>query len=177
MKTLFITVGISGSGKTKLSERVAAALNIDHHSSDAIRGEVCNGNESDQSKNGLVFKILHERIDKSLSEGRSVIADTTAIAPKSRKEFRQMALKHGAKTVALVMTTPLEESIQYNNDRARVVPVEAIHRQFNSLIVPDNAEMNEVAYVNWKDDIAIVNVPGQLPFDYYSINEFIQRYV
>lgn len=148
MKTLYITIGVSGSGKSTTAKRLAEHLNIPRFSSDEIRGELCNGDQTDQSKNGLVFKIFHERIEKALETG-SVIADATNVKQHDRNVLRKFAMKHGAHIIAIVMDTPKEECLINNKNRDRVVPDFVIEKQWNDFMQYKPSEFNERILVGW----------------------------
>ena len=77
----YMLVGISGSGKSFVAEQVKRIyknhlVNIEVHSSDAIRKELW-GDENDQQNPQKVFQILHKRVKNALSEGKDVIYDAT----------------------------------------------------------------------------------------------------
>ena len=57
---LYIMVGLSASGKSTIAKQIAEKENCIIISSDAIRGEICDGGVADQSKNDEVFKIFHK---------------------------------------------------------------------------------------------------------------------
>ena len=81
---LYIMVGLSASGKSTISKEIAKEKDCVIVSSDAIRGEICEGGVIDQSKNDTVFRIFYQRIKDNLKEGKNVIADATNITIKAR---------------------------------------------------------------------------------------------
>lgn len=151
MKTLYLMVGISASGKSTFAEKMAAVSGIPRISSDDIRGELCNGDMTDQSKNYQVFQTVYRRIADALQKG-DAIADATNKSIKERKEYRKIALDSGAQIVAIVMTTNLEMCLEANAVRDRVVPVDVIHRQFSQLVQPSLEEVSDIVYVDWKNN-------------------------
>jgi predicted kinase len=76
--TIFITVGLPGSGKSTWMENHKEELDMIIHSSDAIREEF--GNINDQSKNDLVFQTLHNRVKEDLLNGKNVCYDATNLS-------------------------------------------------------------------------------------------------
>ena len=148
MKTLYIAIGVSGSGKSTFAERLAKHLNIPRISSDEIRGELCNGDQTDQSKNGLVFKIFHERLEKVLETG-SVVADATNVKQHDRNVLRKFAIKHGAHIIAIVMNLTKEECHTNNKNRDRVVPDFVIEKQWANFEQYNPSEFTERITVNW----------------------------
>lgn len=175
MKTLFLMVGISGSGKSVFSEKLAKAWNIPRFSSDEIRGELCNGDMTDQSKNGLVFQVLHDRVDKALKTG-SVIADATSVKAADRKQFRKIALQNSAQVIAVVMTTQPEDAKKYNASRDRIVPEFVIDKQFNAFTVPTLAEASEVWLVTWWEDLIGVQKPNHFELGLYNTQQLLEIY-
>lgn len=73
---LIVMVGLSASGKSSYAKELENEnpTNTIVISSDAIREEIC-GSVEDQSKNGEVFRIFHERIRRNLEDKKDVIAD------------------------------------------------------------------------------------------------------
>jgi len=153
MATLFIMVGISGSGKSTYAKAIELQLKqkgseVGIVSTDEIRGEICGGNQSDQSKNSEVFKIAHSRIEEILSLGVNVIFDATNLARDDRKIPIKIARENGAKVVAIVLNTPLTVSIERNRTRERVVPTPVIWRQQGRFHSPTPDEVDEVLHIN-----------------------------
>lgn len=68
---LIVMVGLSASGKSSYAKELEKEnpTNTIVISSDAIREEIC-GRVEDQSKNGEVFRIFHERIRRNLERKR-----------------------------------------------------------------------------------------------------------
>lgn len=139
---LFIMVGISASGKSTIANRIAERENCVIVSSDAIRGEICEGGVSDQSKNDEVFKIFYKRIRSNLAIGHNVIADATNLTIKSRKAIFEAVNKVGCNVIAFVVDKKLENCINDNASAHREypVPVEVIYRQYGNYQAPSYEE-------------------------------------
>ena len=62
LPTFYMMMGISGSGKSSIADHIVRRENSETviHASDDIRAEL--GDVNDQTKNDLVFKILHSRV-------------------------------------------------------------------------------------------------------------------
>ena len=72
---LMLTVGISGSGKSKFAQ-LAKDIFVDVEvNADNVRAEL--GDISDQSKNAEVFERVDELVNQNLAGGRSVILSNT----------------------------------------------------------------------------------------------------
>ena len=82
--TLWITCGLSGSGKSTIATQIAnenpSTVIV---SSDAIC-EALTGHYEDQEHNEEAFKIFHDRIRKNLENKKNVIADATNLTMKSQ---------------------------------------------------------------------------------------------
>ena len=72
-------IGIPGSGKTEMANKLAAQYGAAVFSSDNIRKELT-GNESDQTVNDKVFKTMFERTCATLNDGVSAIYDATNLS-------------------------------------------------------------------------------------------------
>lgn len=144
-KELNITlmVGIPGSGKSyeaqKLIERGWADVVI---SSDALRKELLD-DETCQTQNEKVFREYYKRMADYLKAGKSVVLDATNINIKMRK----IAFQHieackidGLKVYAYVVNTPLDQIIEQNKGRERVVPTEVINKYLSMYQHPQKYE-------------------------------------
>ena len=122
---LYVTVGLVASGKSTWAETHKEELNAIIHSSDEIRKEL--GDVNDQSKNELVFKILHQRIKDDLQAGKNVIYDATNLNRKRRIHFLQNELKGiPCEKICLLFATPYEICLSNNFARDRQVPEEVL---------------------------------------------------
>ena len=139
---LYIMVGLSGAGKSTIAQQLAEDENCVIVSSDDIRGEICEGGVSDQSKNEEVFKIYHKRIKQNLLAGNNVIADATNITIKSRRctfialrgiEYHSIAYIIPKKVVDCLIDN-------VSNRRSNPVPEEVIYRQRGNFQIPFKEE-------------------------------------
>lgn len=152
MANLFVMIGISGSGKSTyakklLEELKAAGAEGIIISSDAIRGEICNGDQTDQSRNKQVFETAHRRIDESLSLGVNVIWDATNLSREERAHPLAIARKHKVEAIAIELRTPLTVSIERNRFRERVVPTPVIWKQQGRYFPATKQEFSKIMTV------------------------------
>lgn len=139
MTTLYIMVGISGSGKSTIAQELVDKSYEEPKpiivSSDSIREELF-GDINDQEHNSEVFSEVHKRIKANIKT-RSVIVDATNITVKSRRAILNCILKkHDVRVVAMVMTTAVGICRTLNAKRDRVVPDYVINRQAGKFEIP-----------------------------------------
>ena len=82
MSVCTMLVGVSGSGKDFLSEKLSRS-GAKIFSSDKIREEFY-GDESIQKDHSIIFNELHKRIIKSLQSGEDCIYNATNLSSKRR---------------------------------------------------------------------------------------------
>lgn len=162
----YIMIGISASGKSTIAKQLAERDNCVIISSDAIRGEICPGGVSDQSKNEEVFKIFHKRIKENLLKSSNVIADATNITIKARKAIFDAVKNIDCYKIGYIVVKSIEDCIKNNkNSNRTAVPDEVIYKQvkkfqipfynegFDYIIIDDFNESNYVSYspkyVDW----------------------------
>ena len=160
MADLYWMIGISGSGKSTIAEKLSKEKNAYIISSDKIREELY-GDENIQGDPQEVFKRVHSRILTYLSTGFDVIYDATNISFKNRKKlFKLLKDKYiNARNIAVVMTTPLNICINNNNSRARVVPENVIMKQYKSFNIPFFEEgFDEIILNGWFENKPITKI-------------------
>ena len=118
-------VGIPGSGKSTYAKKLAELMDVNIISSDDIREEL-SGDASNQKINKDVFRLVYQRMNKSLRNGKNVLVDSTAISSRARATFIKNAAQFKCLKIAWVVDTDLEECIKRNNNRDRVVPENVI---------------------------------------------------
>lgn len=151
MSTIYVTVGMPGSGKSHWAETHKEELNAVVHSSDSIRAELLN-DVNDQSKNELVFKILHQRIKDDLRAGKNVIWDSTNLNRKRRIHFLNNELRDiSCEKICVLFATPWEQCLANNFARDRQVPEEVLCRMYKSFEVPGYAEQWDDIQIVWWD--------------------------
>lgn len=142
MISLYMTIGLPGSGKSHwASEQDAKVV-----SSDAIREELF-GDVNDQNHNNEVFNEVHNRIQNYLKQRFNVVYDATNLSSKRRKGFLNTVPKFVRK-VAVVFCTDYDICLKRNAERDRHVPEEVIERMYKRLTLPTHLEgFDQIEYV------------------------------
>jgi len=106
--TMFITVGLTGSGKSTMAYALAKRLGITVISSDVIRKQMANipltEKHHDEMNTGIyspeffdkTYKKMNSDAEDILRQGDSVILDATFIKEEYRQNARKLAEKTGA---------------------------------------------------------------------------------
>lgn len=118
MPTLYLYVGLPGSGKTTHAKLLAEEIDGVIVSSDGIRAEWY-GNEAIQGDPSQIFLEVENRCKNALGAGRSVIMDATNMNAKKRANFlKRMPECH---KVCVVMAVPFDVCIKRDEERSRSV--------------------------------------------------------
>lgn len=152
MSTLYVMVGVSGSGKSTWANNLALVMGAVVVSSDAIRGELY-GDESIQSDPAKVFEIVHSRVASNLDSGITTIMDATNLSSKRRRALCEKFHNHTC--VAVVVPVTLEEAVRRDFLRDRHVGERVIRKQIsqfemvrpnegfcNIIVVQSNTKVN-----------------------------------
>ena len=103
--TLFITCGLSGSGKSVVASELSFQLGLEHCSSDPVRKQLAGIPPTERRSGGYLDGIyghaftratydrLRELADVALTTGRSVIVDATFRDPKERIAVSRSGLR------------------------------------------------------------------------------------
>ena len=133
MNTLYLTVGISGSGKSLFTLKTKELLNAVEVNADNIRKEL--GDISDQSKNKEVFEKVDILIDENLKKSNVILSNTNlqySIVKKYSEKYPDSQL------VVFLMkdsTSPnlcferINKDIENNVERSNV-PKEVVYKQW-----------------------------------------------
>lgn len=111
---LVLMMGASGSGKSTFAARHFRPTEI--LSSDRCRGMVAD-DEGDQAATGDAFDVLHYIAAKRLAARRLTVIDATNLRAEDRKVAVDLARKHHALPVALVLDLP--EAVCAARNRSR----------------------------------------------------------
>lgn len=134
--TLWVLVGLSGSGKSSIAAQIAEkTLNTIIVSSDEIRKEIT-GSRGDQSQNEEVFKIFHDRIRRALEHKKNVVADATNLTMKSRRAIMTKVNGLDIHKVCYIIPKPFEQCKIDNLNRTHSVPDDVLYRQIEHFQIP-----------------------------------------
>ena len=148
MQTVFVMVGVPGSGKSTRAEELAEKHQAVIISSDRIRKKLFD-NEEDQNHNDLVFKTYYEFFEQCLKEGRNVILDATNIDMDVRKQIflhiddlvqNRSIHREKVEVVAYVMNTPESLCVERDLQRARKVGQDIIRMYICKFQLPQKVE-------------------------------------
>ena len=151
MNTLYITVGLPGSGKSTYVKNFIKNKDIEYLSSDSLRA-VYGKSEEDQTVTPLVFGHIKRKVDEFLKDGKNVLVDATSVNRKERSDYINTAKKYGAKVVAIVFKMDRQGLIDRNKKRGeqggRVVPDFVIDKMLNKFEEPSYSEgIDVIIYV------------------------------
>ena len=151
MSTIYIAVGLPGSGKSTYAKNFIKDKDIEYLSSDELRAVFGKG-EDDQTVTPLVFGHIKRKVDEFLKDCKNVLVDATSVNRKERADYITTAKKYGAKVVALVFKMDRQGLIDRNKKRGqeggRVVPDWVIDKMLAKFEEPSHSEgIDEVIYV------------------------------
>ena len=151
MNTLYITVGLPGSGKSTYAKEFIKGKEIEYLSSDSLRA-VYGKSEEDQTVTPLVFGHIKRKVDEFLKDGKNVLVDATSVNRRERSDYINNAKKYGAKVVAIVFKMDRQGLIDRNKKRGeqggRVVPDFVIDKMLAKFEEPSYGEgIDEIIYV------------------------------
>lgn len=135
MATLYMMVGLPGSGKSAYADNLP---NVVVHSSDKIREEIL-GDVNDQSQQDRVFDVMKHRVWDDLKAGKDVVYDATNVNTKRRRHFLTELSQQripDVVTKCVLMATPYTECLRRNNERERKVPARVMWRMLKSFDPP-----------------------------------------
>lgn len=126
-----LMVGIPGSGKST----VAAGL-IDQgyvcFNADIIRQELY-GDAKTQGDHQEVFGVMYERMEEAMCDEKDIVIDNTNVRKYNRRMLIALAKQWGYEVEIWLVDTPLEECLERNAKRERVVPEDVIVKMHETL--------------------------------------------
>lgn len=141
--TLYIAVGLPGSGKSTYAKNFIKDKDIEYLSSDELRA-VYGKSEEDQTVTPLVFGHIKRKVDEFLKDGKNVLVDATSVNRRERSDYINTAKKYGAKVVAIVFKMDRQGLIDRNKKRGeqggRVVPDWVIDKMLAKFEEPSYSE-------------------------------------
>ena len=135
MNKFYMLVGIPYSGKSTVAKELGGEI----FASDKLREELW-GSESIQGDNKLLFKELHNRIKKSLNQGKDCVYDATNIHSKARTQFLKEIKNIKCEKICVFVATDYNVCLKRMNGRERVVPVEVVNRMYTHIDIPQYRE-------------------------------------
>ena len=126
--TLVVLIGSAGSGKSTVAGGWEPATQVVEL--DQLRA-VVSDNAGDQSATGAAVAVQSAILEARLGRGLACVVDSTNCEERVRIELVQVARRHRALPVALVMVTPLEVCLERNASRPalRRVPEPVVRTQ------------------------------------------------
>lgn len=92
MSTLYVMVGLSGTGKSTAADIIADKTNATIHRTDAIRKEIVNGDPTySRSESQRVYDALFSRSADDLTNGSNVVLDATFSLKMGRENAEDIA--------------------------------------------------------------------------------------
>ena len=173
--TLYMTIGISGSGKSTYLNKKFDKANI--ISPDEIRKRLT-GNVSDQSRNKEVFEITFNEMIQCIKDTEYAVLDSTNVSTIVRKNTIEKAKAEipNLKTVGLffranpeVSKKRIKKDIEANKDRSNVPP-EVIDRQYQQLLdgyVDIKTQFDVVQSIN-ESRLSLSNILSSINFNKYK---------
>ena len=128
-------IGLPGSGKSFLAQKLLRQ-HPDYHliSTDAIRAQLF-GDEAIQGPWLAIWEQIQQQFQQAVTGGADAIYDATNAQRSPRRELIQLARSSGFDPIwGMWMQTPLEQCLQRNAKRDRLVPPEIILRMHRQLI-------------------------------------------
>lgn len=149
--SLYMMIGLSGSGKSYYAQIINMKFGAVIHSSDDLGLELY-GDENCQNHNEELFTELHRKIKNDLRAGKDVCYDATNISKKRRISFLKELKNIDCNKFGFLVATPYKRCIRQNSSRERKVQEYVIENQYKSFCPP---HINEGF-----DDICILqNIP------------------
>lgn len=133
MATLYVMVGIPGSGKSTFAKAHTLPDEI-YVSRDEIRFNLLNNDEDYFSHENEVTAEFYHRISEGLKSGHNVWADATHISAASRRKLMNALEVKPDECIAVIMRTPYVECRKRNLLRQgrAFVPINVLSRMKNN---------------------------------------------
>lgn len=152
-KTLFLTCGPTGCGKSAVAKELAFQMGVKSFSSDCERKLLAGVDLADHGAdiytadwNEATYQRLLELAQEQLSAGKSVIVDATFRKAPSRKQFIAMGVKAEATVVILYLDCPADlarQRLEQRSTRSDTVSDgtwQVYQRQMHDFDIPNEDE-------------------------------------
>jgi predicted kinase len=148
--TVYVLIGVQGSGKSTWARANAARLGAEIVASDAIRNELEAGGVPAEGQGDRVFGLLEARVAHLVDQGCSVIADATHVRRSWRANLVALIRQRGARLVAIWFDLPLAVCLERNASKPgggwgdRTVPAAVVRELWKGLEPPGRDEFDEI---------------------------------
>lgn len=134
LKTLYLTVGVPGSGKSTFCKKLIAK----QVSRDAIRFSMINDNDEYFQKEKDVWKEYVHQIQEEINANNTVIADATHLNKKSRQKLLNVLDLKDYVVFVLYFDVPLSTCLARNTKRTgrENVPKNVVTDMYNHMTKP-----------------------------------------
>lgn len=162
-------VGLPGSGKSTIAEKISKNTGAIICSSDAIRLELFN-DINYQGDNDLVFDTMLSRAISGLKAGKDVVYDATNLYSKNRIDVLYKLGGIKCRKHCLIMATPFTDCCIRNEFRDREVPVDVIISMYKHWQTPYWYEGWDSIEVQYPDNFTPVSIDNWLR-DHMNYNQ------
>jgi predicted kinase len=107
--TLFVAMGVPGSGKSTWCRRNADEVGATLVTSDAVRLERADAKQR--------FMQMHHEVDELLVDGHDVVVDACNVSASQRRRWLHVGRRHGARCVLVAFDVPLRTAMTRNAGR------------------------------------------------------------
>lgn len=147
--TLWVMVGLSGSGKSSVAKEIAENNhNTAIVSSDSIREELT-GDYGNQENNEEVFKVFRKRIRDELENNINVIVDAINITMRSRRAIIENVKGIECHKIVYLIPKPFRQCKIDNLNRPHPVPEEVLDKQIRKFQIPFMEEGFEEGIIHY----------------------------
>lgn len=112
-----MSIGVPGSGKSSVMQKIAEWGSFEYTGPDAIRLEKHN-DETDHADDRAIWVELRARVADTLKKDKSIVIDSTFHTLERRQHFMAFVREHGAAIEGLFFNIPLETILSRSTGRA-----------------------------------------------------------